>query len=1114
MAVNKNSHIKHIFFITSRKTNKIHKDIIRAIQKIPTDDKNIAESIVADVESYEDCIKRTIETTRLFGIPKLKKEFEELSDTCRNIRELEANRIAVMPELKEQFGKRENAFRHALKKALKEEENFDYEHMSEEERLSVILKDPKWKWIEKLYPSIRTIQKKIFVMTVDKFFTPYDTIIGKIVDFTDPKYLHEETAIFIDESDSAYSDILTRIIIKSECKSSFDRFEAFQFINRTLASSDHIPTRINEDIIGKWKKETEDIKKKYNLFYGLKIPDSILKGNDVFLFHPGRYNLSSGKKYLYHMAERDGVIQNEVISKQKATSTDEFFSLNEASLAVRRFINQFENDILNIAQKNNRENLNDYEDMRNNIFSVLSEFFEDEGSAIKQSMVSEIMNFHKWKNSRKDNYVKMRDSFYENGFSYVHSQDSSLYSGHSKFYSYSVDTTPEALIRNLAENAKVIMMSATALVKSVLCNFNLEYLSEKVDSYILKKEIPKKTYETIVISVDARQYKDSLWGDIFKNIKDLNGILRELNEKCNTYSNPEFLKSRYYRIAGAYQLFVQNKNIDSMITFLTKIPKEGDVSLDANFLKKVFRKIIENNDMKSKNPECEFITLSGSGDLYGDTLQDLKKRWTSREKLMAITTYSSAGQGQNLQYGWPDGIETEIETIGDMKYAGDEKLKDIDAVYVDLPTNIMCNIQPNQEGMAKEEAILTRLYQIMDLYSNAELTKEEADGMIAEVFTGRRNCPNPLETESYGNAILSILDQACGRIDRTPYKKKYTYVFFDKSIIDICNPGNMRKIAMNSVTKELFDQIALLQQTEVNKLCSGTEQEERMLINRCIDNSNWLGREINKLAGEVNGASPIEMEKRDNLISSYETIGEFTLTHGIRMTSDEFIFEMEKLKSTDKIAYVMLSDGYVDLEKEDRRLFYRPTEMKEYRTDIDFSKKNGQWIEINSCSARLSYLMAQNIIKEAFVASGYKTEEGSGTVVMLPSLFNNIYKGRIAEKAIEMIFSKVTGKKLERLPNENYELFDYKVSDTDTYIDVKNWSGSGNVNHEEITKQALRKLETLRGKRVLFINLLYQEGSNISGMIDDRIKEIPGILRQDGSFVNESIEAIKRTVLL
>jgi hypothetical protein len=169
---------------------------------------------------------------------------------------------------------------------------------------------------------------------------------------------------------------------------------------------------------------------------------------------------------------------------------------------------------------------------------------------------------------------------------------------------------------------------------------------------------------------------------------------------------------------------------------------------------------------------------------------------------------------------------------------------------------------------------------------------------------------------------------------------------------------------------------------------------------------------------------------------------------------------------------------------------YNDEEYNDYQNvEIDFDKSIGS--EVSSSSVRLNELLKISGVEEFFKTKNWATEFTSNKYILPPVLFNNIYKGALGEQIGKFIFEKHLKIELEELALENYELFDYKIKDLNTYIDFKHWKENTQISFEEQERKIREKLKSVNGEKVFIINILSSENRIPIKSSDGKIIEIP-----------------------
>src|SRR5699024_9963038 len=103
----------------------------------------------------------------------------------------------------------EPKFRKSIEKFLKEN------YPNRQERIKAIQTDQNLKWIGELYPAIFSSKKKIFFLSIDKFYHKNSTLVEPSYSFLESG-ITKDAIIFIDEFDATKDNILNNIIEKGK----------------------------------------------------------------------------------------------------------------------------------------------------------------------------------------------------------------------------------------------------------------------------------------------------------------------------------------------------------------------------------------------------------------------------------------------------------------------------------------------------------------------------------------------------------------------------------------------------------------------------------------------------------------------------------------------------------------------------------------------------------------------------------------------------------------------------------------------------------------------------------------------------------------------------------
>lgn len=123
--------------------------------------------------------------------------------------------------------------------------------------------------------------------------------------------------------------------------------------------------------------------------------------------------------------------------------------------------------------------------------------------------------------------------------------------------------------------------------------------------------------------------------------------------------------------------------------------------------------------------------------------------------------------------------------------------------------------------------------------------------------------------------------------------------------------------------------------------------------------------------------------------------------------------------------------------------------------------------------------------------------------IILPVVYQNIYKGALGEVAGKAILEHNGIRLKEICDTTKFEKFDFCLADDEgIYIDFKNWSENDKVDREEYRKKCIAKLERVNGKKVFIINVAadnFQTHKSYGG----KVVEISSLCKRSGAYLFE-----------
>ena len=1020
---------------------------------------------------------------------------DELDTYLRSLKEASVSKIAY-DEVFDRFREFESGFRFRLAKLLKNQA----EDPAERKRLAT--QDNGWKWVSKLYPTVYTSERQVFLMSMDKFVSTHDTIVEGRYSIYDSKMI-ENGIIFIDEFDATKTTVMKSIIKKD--KDRLDYAGIFKRIYRTLEHNGDIWKeyyRMSEemgssgkttmDMINELYAQAKSIAEEYSLDLDFKMDDML---PDSYLFRDNRI-VKTGNNNQYCIKPDYAERINRIICIEKdknkdeedeTTPTSDLKSISTMLGRMYKLFRFFEGIMFRMAMNHYLIQANEGKSITRDeaIRTVLDPYDFNENQL--DYLVNTIVFRPPARRTNRDSTPDL--SFYSMGFEVFNFVDDTAHNLATKIYCKSIKRTPEKMLLialDRSHNAKIVGISATARMPSVVGNYDFRYLrsQESYNEYVIggnDRERLRSMFKKTIDRYDRVNIVTSLIKDdtgVFDFIQDEEKA-DEINEFLESFkSDNGFRKRRYLRVFAVYHRFLRTEDLRSMLCFMNLFPKSENTRGEKDFSREkltiIFKIMVEEYceelnsqgkmvpDYVSKLRNEPFVVIRSSD--YDKEKQALLDRLSKGEKIFVFTTYSTVGAGQNLQYLIPSEVKDRIRYISSLADPKETKRMDFNGIYLDMPTNIISNVNPYDD-----ESLLTALFSIESMQENNEMNyftaRKEIDVAFKRYFDipGAYSERKGMEYPSYRMAYARTIIQAVGRICRTFAKNSNIYimaddglgaVFKDTSLRDYADPDDrgcdIKDIMVNPEFRALFDE---LQNSSVRV---GESTDRTDVSNECIKTYAYIESMIRSRIWSSNS------------MRSWKAVREYVLRFPT-ITADaklDLVYNMyTKLpKSGNTVRYSQESDykivhvestGEYEVSQNDARLndFLKIPSVRSMfgpPTSVDFESMPTE---------------------EDLAGIPYAESFADNTAIMCPTLYHNIYKGALGEVAGTAIL-KDWGIEISEITDpDKFEKFD-AVTSSGVYLDFKHWYGSGSLDDINFVKWAFRKLKAIGGRKAIIINIL------------------------------------------
>ena len=1067
----KHQHIDKMFFITNLKSNLPYEELLPELSQQEIDQcvriRAVDEDLIINWSKATNIIPEQVKASKEFKA--LKSDIEILSDLEREKEELLETGKPIFNKQRgiDGFSKKiatitEPTFREFIK------QNF-FSGKSVVEKKEFIKEN---EWISILYPITKMEEKKVVFMTTAKFFSPI-SVFYRMPFFSYDDKLIDNSVVFIDEFDTTKQTVLNQII--EHClEINIDIISLFTNIHYVLQNR-NFPQRLkqmakikeddnsggegdvkylaSEDILEQNKGKFKDIYDKHN--FDLLLRSSGFDNKRAFLFDDGNfvtvYNDTS-KKHL--MVKDDREVNYLKIVAEKYDSQK--LSLNNLLGDVQSCIRFFARG-LEFLSKNYFYFLNTDNDGKFNykysydeaLMTILSAFnLNGENRNYLQNMLTD---------GRYN--IDKNEKLTRKGFRFTEIEDSNYHELQSVAKQFNFETTPENLIALIAMKARLVGISATATVPTIIGNYDLEYLRKVLeDSFSDADADDRKVIENNFMKTqeiyDEHKIKInvSLVDDLgaFSNKDKARELIKKIykGEIKDKYLARLEVSDEYYFLILIKLTYlyceVDLKNIKSFIAFLNRHPKPGD-KLDLNDLSEMLK------DAAVCNGFDEYKYFIAQSENYDEVFDNVYTELALGKKCFVISVYQTIGSGKNIQYPIPDVVKDDVVIVDSERFE-----KDFDGIYLITPTNLTQQLYIDSEN--KNADLARYLYQQQSLYLSKKITNGQYRQNIVngfrKMFFLDRYVPSYNKNSDMNCHTAQLIIQAIGRICRCRNKNKEIHIYADTEVTDriqnakpLLGERVFNREFLELLGKEMaFKKIETVQDFSIkNKKASLT-----------IKNNAYLVRSSRTRVNEW-------IELRDFVLKN-------PTTNNVPDRYQDLYFRFDST-----------SNGYS----------YKPDNRFNI-IDLKLDTRNDM-IQVSEQDCELPIITSPSMISEFFKEMKYVTKWRWEQNIMTPALYNQVYKAALGEVVGRKILEDyILGNNLEELGDYSlYELFDFKYGDI--YFDFKHWKLFQKDPIEAITS-IKRKLKKVNGSKCFIINIVRRGNHKPNIFQDETVIQIPYLI--------------------
>ena len=990
-------------------------------------------------------------------------------------------------------------------------------------RRDAIRNKEKYKWMAKFYPSIFWTEYKVLLLSVKKLMARNISVVEPSFECLSERMLKNKI-VCIDEFDASRSVILDSLIdraldLRADYLQLFLQVYRGAITHQISRELETVRKSYEADRTLTWErllKEAQDIYQEGALYYSMKTVDTAIDKGRNFLFHDTSYHtvLDGNRTHIRavcNQTEAQVQIHFEEKDEYYAHQDEPRIILQNLLRRIHVFLQRFQRYVYGWAEsyaKLVNAGRQQAEDLYTIAAATESIFRQFDLTSEQTRLMSEELTDSKGGRSLQD--VMAPDlSFYETGFRLFEFIDDDHHRAQTYFQYLQMRNTPENVLLYLCCQAKVVGLSETAAVSTVLGNYDLKYIKEQLKEHY--HELSDETKASIQRGLETlwRPYKEGQiqvklqvidrgkdhlvlserLGDIFSR----ETLAQKYIHRFTALGAEEYVQKRYCNILEAMKAFWTHSDIRAFLCLNQVLPVPEKRAMDENLLRDALKDL---QCVYAPQTVGEMVILR-SGDQFEESKDHLLQELQGGAKRFVLSSYQTLGAGQNLQYPIQDlsnlvTLNAEYDEI-DPRF----QKKDFDALYLGDVTHSVVNL--NEDGPLSAQGLMKFCFQVECLYENDEISYRTLNRLLKDGigrFSGRR----PLnafaqsilrQSNSVHGQITRDVIQAVGRMGRTFLKNPSVYLFTtEKTLYDLdlaCLNGRILSPEMEALLKARTD-----------------------LGNRetCID---YTHNEAERKATRGNAY----ILRMLNVDWTEETMA---LWKGLRQTVLQYPRAGLDVLNENPI----IRTYYIPLAQDRHCYFYaQKGDFSEVILSFDqdkmqFTASLPEGLSPSTVSeedARLAQILLYPGLKEHFIHHGWATEFGTDPYIMSPVLFQNIYKGALGEVAGKFILEKELGLTLQEIGDpKKFESFDFGA-DGDLFFDFKHWKWNMQVEERPMREKVLKKVDAVGGKRAFVVNLFSNGVSRPSCSNDGRLIEVPGILLPTGQVDQSALNYIRRFLL-
>lgn len=626
--------------------------------------------------------------------------------------------------------------------------------------------------------------------------------------------------------------------------------------------------------------------------------------------------------------------------------------------------------------------------------------------------------------------------------------------------------SPSGWLAELVEGGAVVLgISATAEAQTVVHNFDLHYLAQRLGSalrrvnaeqrqrlqqhYQQRRDYAGRVHlEAAFLGTDETWLHEQLllWRRVRNPVLELDRLLGD--EGDGSYQRQQLSK-----LLQALQRFAASPDNRYLLVL-----RNSFRSLQSDELRAFIADCLQR--WSPTRPVQVFHEVNAEAlraEVYDQVRAVLHD---SLDKVVVFSSYSSMGTGKNPDYrvGQPADRDS-LVWVGTGE--ADFRAADIDALYLEKPTHLL----PGDESVPDSERLI-RLHCTLALQERDELSLREARQWVTQLLRNdsRQLLRDYYRTRDYPAAVWRIVEQAVGRSARTACKRR--------QILLLADAGLRELLASDDRDPRLLshEYLALRERAGTPPERQRSELQQRRCQNLAVRHTENARQYIDSLLKHL-------YQGDEATIAAWEALRLQVLTQPVLASEP----------SEHALLYLQLpgepAEGYAFSGDPERRIM-----------DLRFFTGLERPREVSASAAGLPVLMSNRQVREHFIASGFACAWPASPWLLNPRVFQAIYQGAVGEQAARAVL-EAQGLSWQSLPVEHYERFDALIEyrGQRALLDVKHWRGAQHSEAPELeawTTKIRRVGAALGVRKVVYLRVLGEAAQPVR-FCDEQFRACP-----------------------